>query len=377
MEYHLTPRPNKYVKNKIWYAWSRQDGKRVYRSTGKRLKGDAQKVIQGWEDQDIRKASGTLRAFSKDFFIPGRCPYLAWKSEQGGLKNQTIYEHRKNLKKYILKQFGDKLLSEIGPVEVENWLRTLPLSGSTKNTMIGTFNIVLTEAKRAKLIRELPGFRRFARRSIRCDILTTAEVRVLFPDDELDIVNIWKFNDEYSFMFGLMFRLILHAGMRPGEGRAVDVSQIYPEYNGVLIDRQIDSDKVVTLPKKGTTEDRRERLVIIPDSTMKMITGWIESRDIQETLFEYEGQAVKKEYLEKRFRIALKNAGIRVGERKLVPYSLRYNFRSRMQGVIDADTIRSMMGHRSQEVSDRYLQIDPEQFAVYKPYQDRIDNLWI
>jgi len=35
-----------------------------------------------------------------------------------------------------------------------------------------------------------------------------------------------------------------------------------------------------------------------------------------------------------------------------------------------------MMGHRSIEISDYYLQIDPEQFQVYKEYKEKIDRLW-
>ena len=156
-------------------------------------------------------------------FIPGKCSYLAWKSVQGGLNTHTVYEHRKNLSNCILPNFGDLLPRGIGPVEVENWLRSLSLPGSSKNAIINTFNVVLTEAKRAKLISELPGFRRFTRRSMRCDILTSSERITLFPDNPSEIEGIWKANiiDTYGLMFGLMFRLILPVGLRPGEGRAI------------------------------------------------------------------------------------------------------------------------------------------------------------
>jgi len=35
-----------------------------------------------------------------------------------------------------------------------------------------------------------------------------------------------------------------------------------------------------------------------------------------------------------------------------------------------------MMGHRSIEMSEHYLQIDSEQFQVYQQYQEIIDRLW-
>jgi len=109
---------------------------------------DAEQVVKEWEKEKELQASGTLGNFTKNFFVPGRCPYLAWKSEQGRLKAHTVYEHRKNLEKYMLPQFGSSLLAEPGPVKIENWLRGLPLSGSTKNSIINTFNLVFKEAKR-------------------------------------------------------------------------------------------------------------------------------------------------------------------------------------------------------------------------------------
>lgn len=35
-----------------------------------------------------------------------------------------------------------------------------------------------------------------------------------------------------------------------------------------------------------------------------------------------------------------------------------------------------MMEHKSIDMSDHYLQIDPEQFQVYQEYKETIDRLW-
>jgi integrase len=110
---------------------------------------------------------------------------------------------------------------------------------------------------------------------------------------------------------------------------------------------------------------------------MQLIAEWIQASNIVEGfLFLYEGKPVRKEYLQRRFEIGLQNAGIKKGERKLVPYSLRYTFRSCTHGTIDAQLIKDMMGHRSEQMSQHYLRITPEQFEVFKPYQDRINQLW-
>jgi len=379
-KYHLQAKPNKSARNKIWHAWWWEGGKRIYRSTGKGRKPDALEVIKQWEVEDHKQAAGTLRAFASDFFKPGFCPYLAWKSEQGGIKSQTIYEHRKNLVKYILSRFGDRFLGEPSEAEIERTFGSIAgLSGSTRNSILNTYRIIMVEAKRAQLIAELPKFRRFARRSIRKDIFTAEECKALFPDDPGALAAAWKVGekDAVAYLFGLLFRLILHAGMRPSEGRAITVGQLYPEHNGVLIDRQLDSQLEKTLPKKGTPEDPRYRLVRIPGKTMEMLTEWLEQQEIVEgPIFTIGKRLIDKDLLLRRFRIGLNNSNIQKGDRILTPYSLRYTWRSRNQGVLEGEVLRSMMGHRSLEMSDHYLQVDPDQFEAMKQYQEQIDRTW-
>ncbi|KKM05843.1 hypothetical protein LCGC14_1749970 [marine sediment metagenome] len=98
--------------------------------------------------------------------------------------------------------------------------------------------------------------------------------------------------------------------------------------------------------------------------------------DGSEFVFTFAGKPVLKGYLSERFKRGLQTAGIRVGERILVPYSLRYTFRSRSQGSLEVKTIMDMMGHRSEQMSEHYLRFNPEQFEVYQQYQEIIDRLW-
>jgi len=45
--------------------------------------------VAGWELEDNKAASGTLAFFADNFFLPDRCPYLAWKAEERGIKEHT------------------------------------------------------------------------------------------------------------------------------------------------------------------------------------------------------------------------------------------------------------------------------------------------
>lgn len=378
-KYHLTARPSKATRDRIWYGWRSEGGRRVYRSTGEHLRAEALRVVGRWEAEAERAASGTLEVFAADFFLPGRCPYLAWKAEQGGLKAHTAAEHRKNLRNYILPALGGRLLADIGPVEVETWLRGLPLSGSTRNAILNSLGIVLQEAARARLIREAPRFRRFARRSMRKDILTAGECRALFPDDEEELAGVWRLSerDSTGLMFGVLFRTILHAGLRPGEGKGLHLEQLYPEHCGILVDRQLDSENELAFPKMSSAADPRTRLVVVPQRTMELLQTWAGATGIREGfLFLFNGRPIRTYYLVERFRAGLRAAGIRVGERILVPYSLRYTFRSRAEGAVELKGIMGMMGHRSVGISEHYLRFDPAQFEALKPYREAIESLW-
>lgn len=356
-------------------AWRWEGDRRVWRSTEAR--GDeAKAVVERWERE---AATGTLREFAADFFIPGRCPYLAWKSH---LKAHTIYEHRRNLTAHILPLFGSRPLGEPTEPEIEAAVGNIAgLSGSTRNGVLNTYRLLMVEAKRARRIpsEAIPKFRRFAKHSARRDILTAAECGRLFPDDADELAAVWRLapHDSTALAFGLLFRTMLHAGLRPGEARALSREQLYPEQNGILIDRQLDSSGDVALPKKGTAEDPRHRLVVVPAKTMALLVAYADAQEIHRgLLFLVAGKPITKDMVRHRWGAGLKRAKVKTGDRILQPYSLRYTYRSMAQNRVDGEALRGFMGHRSLGMSDHYLQVSPEQLAALKKYQQAVESMW-
>jgi integrase len=392
-KYHIKVRPNKNARNKWYEIWWREGEIQRFHDERYKRKADAEQQIDEWLVKERKIENHTnLKQFAKDFFTtPDQCPYLA---RLKNLKPGTVSGRRGNLER-IIERFGDYRIDQISDLEFESWLSRLRrkpkkdgqkaqemplLSGSSQNTIIETYMIVMKAAKKARLIEHLPEIDRTARNSKRRDILFDEELKKLFPAEEVDLHERWSLSsdDKSGYMFGLMAKVQLQGGMRPGEVRALTPAQLFPEHNTVYIVHQLDSTDRIAPLKKSTSDDKRLRFVRIPAATMELLQRWVQSNEIgnDEFIFTFDGDFVKKDYYRRRFSKVLEKNGIESGDRWLTPYTLRYTFRSRMHGNMDLKTIMDMMGHRSEEVSENYLQINPEMFKVFEGYQEKIDRLW-
>ncbi|MFW6313824.1 MAG: tyrosine-type recombinase/integrase, partial [Spirochaetota bacterium] len=413
--YHLYARPNAKDPNRVWWYWCWEmksetvDGKpalvrkRARASTGKRTKSEAVAFVEA-----LSGATGdTFAEFSRGFFEPNTCPYLRYKKERGGVREHTRLEHLKNLRDYLLPLFGTYRLADLNALVIEAGIHSLrrvsrakkptkkpgsELSRSTKDGIWRTMKIVMEEAVRHEKIRAVPLVRllRGKTGSRKRNTLTRAEVRKLFPDSLTELGHVWtaaslhangaeqtgrEGRDRHGLLFGILFRTMLHAGLRPGEARALSKRSIIAEKNLILVEQAYTVDGELGDPKKSDDGERRVRLVQVPKSTMDMLTWWAETVE-GELLFTMDDREVSKDYLVDRFRIGLANAGIDPGGRQLVPYSLRYTYRSRLEGHIDNETIREWMGHRDEEISEHYLEITADSVEGWADQQSAVDALW-
>ncbi len=410
--YHLFARPNSRAKDKIWWYWfwgyelQIKNGKedlsmvRKRESTGKRIKTEAIEYLK-------RLAGGTgdtLKEYAeaRQFFIRGKCPYIRHKNLKNGISDTTISEHVYDLHHRILPALGRYRIADLTGVLIENIIWSMgvtrqdgssrPLSNSKKDGIWNTLRIVLSEAHREGRIPSMPTVRRLRGKhsSRRKDALSKNEIKKLFPDSLEALEKIWCSptiqsngaitimkggRDPFALMFGIMFKAMLHSGLRPGEGRAVMKNWIYPKHNGIFVRKQINSQGELANLKKSTDDDPRYRFVKVPRKTMELIVWWMKQVE-GPFLFTVCGKPVSREYLPDRFRIGLRNAGIKTEGKVLSPYSLRYSYRSRLEGYLDPDTLRDTMAHRDEEISDHYLRLTEEQFQAYDDQQERIEEAW-
>jgi integrase len=73
-----------------------------------------------------------------------------------------------------------------------------------------------------------------------------------------------KERPEIALMFGTLFCVMVSAGMRSGEIRALHREQVSVLNSGLAVDRAIDDRGIIGLLKKASEDDPRSRVVIIP-----------------------------------------------------------------------------------------------------------------
>jgi integrase len=392
---HFTIKGKKVTK--YYYQYTNPVGKKVQRSIEREMhlpRGslrwkDAKRYVEELNFQANKNEEQgnnvTLEVFAENFFTEN-CEWLARKKEKHGLtlKNKTIMNYRNDLEKHILPEYGKRLLCEIDGIEVEDWLLTLPLANSSRNNIIIVLRTVLREAKRKKLLKTVPELEAFSRRTARRrDTLTFVECETLFPEDIVELKRIWTSDnnlneDEYAgLMYGVLFGFMLSAGLRSGEGRALSMAQLFPKYNGIIVDRAFSSTGELDFPKKGDRNDPRYRAVIVPSKGWRLLNIWLNKADPEDYIFTLFSKPLLRDYLFKRFEIGLKNAGIEIGDRWLTPHSLRYTWVSRMQPLLRGDDLRAFAGHRSEEMTDHYSR--PyllERLETYQEMRHEIDRFW-
>jgi integrase len=316
-------------------------------------------------------------------------PHLArWAAKGFILKPQTIAQHRRHLTGYILPQFGKIQFDEITPTKVEDYLLEQMLSNSSRNTILYTLKLVMREAKRDGIIEMLPEFEAFKRSSKRQDVLSGEELDALFPDDEKELIRIWKRpdnmrkeRDEIALMFGTLFYVAVSAGLRSGEARALHRNQISIENSGLAIDRAVDDLGLIGPLKKATEEDPRSRAVIIPTVTMNMLKRWLERApgcpDYPGLVFSYRGKPIASYYLLDRFRFGLGRLGIDHEKRRLTVHCLRYTYNTRMKTKLPGDVLREFLGHRSVEMTDHYDNpILLERLKAFQDMRSAVERFW-
>lgn len=377
-----------------YYYFLDESGAKVKKTTGERLKRDAEAFIEALEAEDERLEAqakahrAKLSAIAGPMFLPGAAHLKRWARKNRTYSETTRAQHRRWIDLYILPRWGDTWLDEIKGPAIEDWLADLhgvgqsvrravpveeyvgkPLSSATRNGIAATFTLVLEEALRYEHIDRVPIIELDARNSQRKDALLDAELEQLFPEDEAALAAIWarpykrlrdKESAEASLMFGAMFCLMVSAGLRPGEARGMHVDQLYPTLGGLIVDRAVDDSGEIGPPKKSRNGDPRFRVAYVPEKTWRILTLWTDKRKepadatYQGLLFPRCGAPVGAGYLQDRFQYGLQNAGIPTAGRILSPHSCRYTYDTKMKAILSRDVLQEFIGHRSDAMTDHY-----------------------
>ncbi|MCH5291375.1 MAG: site-specific integrase [Treponema sp.] len=261
---------------------------------------------------------------------------------------------------FINAQFGERPLASLTLQDVIGYLMSVDRSGSWKNTFIGTLKAVYQEAAWQGMNVVMPPFPHFKRNSKKADVLTTEELNRLFRPEH------WPSRELY-----LLYLCTFTCGLRLGEARGLLARQIDIEKRVMVIDGFCRDDGFRTdYCKKGWNEDKKWRVVTIPDITLSQIEMYLRERNLSGEMFLFtrNGNIIRREYAETEFKKVLKRVHIEKGSRRLVPHSLRFSYVTRMRRNAETDLVRRLVGHTTIEQTEYYTRVViPEMIDAVTP----------
>ena len=375
--YHVFRKSKKNAAGKRFYRWYYYyidgNGKKIQKACPDcKNRSDAESYIRTLPPLDTPGAFNPdllLRDIAKDMYIPGSAHVDRRRQLGKSTEIETLKEARTYIR-HIVSYWGDRIIKEIEPDEILNYLFTVSRSGSWKNRYIAIFKEIFAEAPRYGCKIPARDFPAFARNVKKADIFTSEELAALFKPENFP-----------SNQFFLFFLLILSAGLRLGEARAVRYKQIVFERKLLIIDGFCKSDGTRTnYNKKGSEEKPKFRAVWLPDYTLNHLSDYLSASTMgpDDYVFTTEGRPIREEQAGNVFIRALINAGIAHSRttlkasgalqhghfvkktalipdgRKLVPHSLRYTYVSRMRMELSAKELKPLTGHTSEVQVDYY-----------------------
>ena len=129
----------------------------------------------------------------------------------------------------------------------------------------------------------------------------------------------------------------------------------------MLIIQAVKVEKVIGIPKN---ED--QRAVILPQRTMDLLTWWHDKTlfpDDEHYIFhgEWGEKYLYPDTITVNFKKGLTKAKFNKGGRNLTVHSLRHTYNTRMERVLPAEILRYIVGHRTPEITAKYVHVTPEE----------------
>lgn len=334
-------------KNGYWYYYVYRDGKRVRRSTGQKRHTNAKLVIENRiKAGDIlspvgSKKSTKFKVYAEPFYDYDQCPIIQDKIKRGGHYSHELAKGNLwNKNKYLVSEFGDKELTEITVSMVNAWLLSLEgkygISSETANKQLTILRQILDVAVSDGVISSNPA------RAVK-PLVPKEKERGCFTHEQIEALFTADWDDVF---IRAMCRLAAATGMRLGEIRGLHREQLHENY--IMVDRSYNDEEKIKTTKSG-----KPRYVALRKDVLEEILSLPTSNDL---IFSYNGKVpIHKKTITAKLRAQMEKVGIDYRKDNLTFHSFRHYCNTRLVVAgVEPTLIRSMMGHASQSMTDRY-----------------------
>lgn len=326
--------------NGFWYIGELVDGRRAWKSTGKKTKADALKVLR---DYDLKPRPKIVVQLLSDF------AYQFLSLQTSNLRKSTLARIYSPAFKSFLNICGDKVLTRYTPRDVEIFkkIRLEQLSGrsgrkqrcspTTVNIEFRTLRSAFNVAKKWNYIEDNP-------------FIHSSQLRV--PERHINFLTRAEFNLLLSTIKEPVLKDIVVFAVLTG----LRLSELINlTWNDIDFQRQIIN---VCSKSDFTTKTGRNRAVPLNKFLIGILQGKDGLVDKEQYLFMLNGKKVQASYLSHRFKQHIRQAGLRD---TIHFHSLRHTFATWLvQGGVNIYEVQKLLGHSSIAVTQIYSHLQPD-----------------
>lgn len=360
------------IKNgkKVWcFLYHDEDGKRHNKTCKKcKTRQDALVFLKKFKKCFVSNNCYLIKNIAADMYLSESEHMKRLEKFGKHICEKTISQKRYFIE-LIIKEFGNKELNHLSIAEIENRLLKDEIhSGSWKNFYLETFGNIYDESIwKCTIPVPKPKFQRFTRNSRKSDIFTNNELDTIFNK------KLWCSETEW-----LLFSLAKDCGLRLGEARAVQVRQIKFSLGVLIVDGFLRYDGFRTnFNKKGNNNDRKIRVVPIPDSLLRNLALYFSKKNLKDDNFVFtrDGEIpFTNRHLERTLEKVLQKSSINYTGRRLTPHSLRYTYVTKMRTKMNVEDVRNLVGHTTTEMTDYYTRSSIEDLTLFAQTKKDIVN---
>jgi len=354
-DYGIFPRRSR--KTVFFYYWIYDnDGKRKFRSTGKKDYNEALKYCRVLQikGQLYQKTSYSFNDYTKDFFVYEKCPYISYRLLRGFSYGRTWAKRQRSLlEKIIIPHFNNTDIRTISSKMIDDFilqLRKNQTNAKTINHVLTAIKAIFGYAERISIIEINPaqGIKPFKVVTKEKGIFTREELTQLFNGPNYS--KIWAIPMHY-----LLNCIAATTGLRLGEILALQPENI--TNNAIKVNNSWNRMEGLKCTKTG-----KNRIVPIPLELGRILENYIKKYNVTGYLFSSNNgrTPIDHKAVYRYFYSALLKIGINKemrNERKISFHSYRHTFNTLLlEAGVYPETIRLITGH-SANMTARYSHI--------------------